>query len=160
MNNEVSGLDVKSKKLTSEQQEFIVRKIAGFYRLREIVDRFRDEFPKCELNPQELYNKIRYMAQDKKSNRWKKKIDVYREELRQRPINCFAIGNSFDRIRILQRLIDFAAEPNLRRIIWYPLRRDPNGTMHYDKIEVWEPDYRAVIGSMRLLHEEMGKEGR
>ena len=158
MEDTVTELDVKSKKITVEQQEFIVRKIAGFYRFREIVDRFRDEFPRCELNPQVLYNKIRYMAQDKKTNKWQKKIEVYREELRQRPINSFAIGNQFDRIRILQRLIDFAAEPNLRRIIWYPLRRDPNGTMHYDKVEVWEPNFQAVFTAMRLVHEEIRKE--
>ncbi len=150
-------LDERTGRLTEDQQEFVLRKLAAFYRLRDIVERFRGQFADCKLTDHELYNKIRYMAQDRKTNKWQKKIEEYREELRKQPINSFAIGNQFDRIRILQKLIDFAAEPNLRRIIWYPLRRDPNGTMHYDKVEVWEPNYRAVIGAMRLLHEEMGK---
>ena len=49
MNSEVTGLDVKSKKLTSEQREFVLRKIAGFYRLREIVEKFRAEFRDCVM---------------------------------------------------------------------------------------------------------------
>jgi hypothetical protein len=154
---EVTESDEGIRRLTEEQQEYVLRKIAAFYRMRDIVDSFRGEFPECKLTEHELYNRIRYMAQDRKANKWQKRIEEYREELRNRPMNSFAIGNRFDRVRILQKLIDFAADPHLRRIIWYPLRRDPNGTLHYDKMEVWEPDYRAVFGAMRLLHEEMGK---
>ncbi len=159
MNCVEAGLVVRTEKLTEKQQEFVLRKVAAFYRLREIADRFRAEFPDCGLNDQELYNKIRYMAQDKKTDKWQKKIEEYREELRKRPINSYAIGNQFDRIRILQRLIDIVAEANIRRVIWYPIRRDPNGTMHYGREEVWEPNYQAVIAAIRLVHEEM-KKGR
>ena len=159
MNGVGTELDEKTGRLTEEQQEFVLRKVAAFYRLREIADRFRAEFPDCGLNDQELYNKIRYMAQNNKTDKWRKKIEEYREEFRNRPINSYAIGNSFDRVRILQRLIDIAAEANIRRVIWYPIRRDPNGTIHYGREEVWEPNYQAVIAAIRLVHEEM-KEGK
>ena len=158
MNTEQTSSSEGPARLTGEQQEFVLRKIAAFYQLREIADSFRAEFSDSGLSAQEVYNRIRYLAKERKTDKWRKKIEEYREELRRQPIESFAIGNWFDRMRILQRLIDTAADPNLRRILWYPIRKDPDGTLHYGREEVWEPNYHAALRGMMLDHREMKKD--
>ena len=151
-------------RLTEEQQDFILRKIAAFLPIREIVEKFRNGFPvrsrasdrpDSALSDQQLYNKIRYIANDKKTDKWRTKIGEYREQLRKRPINSYAIGNQFDRIRILQKLIDIAIQPNLHRVLWYPVTKDPDGTVHYAKEEIWEPNYHAAMRGILLVHREL-----
>ncbi len=144
-----------SAKFTKEQIEFILRKIASFHQLREIMHKFTAEYPDSGLTRQQLYGKIRYIAKDKRAAKWRKKVDKYREELRQQPLSDFAIANSFDRIRILQKLIDIAREPNLRRILWYPERKDRDGTLHYGREEIWEPNYHAALRAITLVCREL-----
>ncbi len=146
-------------RLSEEQQDFILRKIAAFLPLSETAEKFRNEFPGSALTDQQLYNKIRYIGNDKKTDKWRTKIGEYREQLRKRPINSYAIGNQFDRIRILQRLIDIAIQPNLRRVLWYPVTKDPDGTVHYAKEEIWEPNYHAAMRGILLVHRELQMAG-
>ncbi len=142
-------------KMTEDQQRFILKKIAAFLRLKEIAEKFRVEFQDSGLTDQQLYDRIRYMATDKRAGNWRKRIDEYREELRKKPLSRFAIANSFDRIRILQELIDIARQPNLHRVIWYPVTKDPDGTIHYAKEEIWEPNYHAAMRGILLVHREL-----
>ena len=142
-------------KLTNEQKDFICRKIAAFMRIRDIIDVFQSEFTESKLNQQELYNKIHHIGTTKRTDKWRKKIEAYRLELRKKPLNRFAVANTFERLRILQRLIDIAIEPNIRRVLWYPVTKDPDGTIHYAKEEIWEPNYHAALRAITLVHREL-----
>ena len=68
-------------------------------------------------------------------------------------------ANKFERMRILQRLIDYAVEPRISHIFWYPIRKEPNGTLHYGKCEIIEPHYHAALRALRLVIHELQSNG-
>ena len=157
-NTETSSSQL-TEKLTNEQKDFICRKIAAFMRIGDIIDVFQSEFTESKLTQQELYNKIRHIGTTKRTEKWRKKIEAYRLELRKKPLSRFAVANTFERLRILQRLIDIAIEPNIRRVLWYPVTKDPDGTIHYAKEEIWEPNYHAALRALYLVNRELEKNG-
>ena len=80
----------------------------------------------------------------------------FREEFGKRYPNVLVIYASKAYANAaLERIFDEAMTPKLRRIVWFPVSKAPDGSVTYGQKEVYGPDLRAAIAALRAVPREI-----
>ena len=149
----------RPKRFTPTQIDFILKRIACFYTIRQIFEEFDDEFFLSGHDSSRIYNKVRYLSRNQRKCKWAAKIEEYREGFRTRPVRNYPLANRFERLRILQSLVDEACLVRIRRVVWYPIFKNPNGSVTYHRSEIAEPNFQAAYRGIRMFIDELKAAG-
>jgi hypothetical protein len=55
----------------------------------------------------------------------------------------------------LERIFNEAMAPKLRRIVWFPVSKSPDGSVTYGQKEVYGPDLSAAIAALHAIPREL-----
>ena len=127
---------MSDKTLNNTQKHFICKKLAKFNPHRKIAQDMLKEFPKLQLNEEQLLVRVKYYAFHKKAAKWRDRIEIYRFILNYKLDERFALTNRFERLRQLEKILSEAMTPRLQRIVSWEdgVDKDGKSITHKKKI--------------------------
>jgi len=143
-------------RLKFKHKDFICKQLAIFKPHRQIAEELLTEFSEIPLSLDQLVSRVQYYSTcRRRTERWFNRTRHYRRMLEYDAPNRFRLVNKHQRLIELERIFDEAMTPKLRRIVWFPVSKSPDGSVTYGQKEVYGPDLRAAIAALRAIPREI-----
>jgi hypothetical protein len=142
--------------LKFKHKDFICKQLALFKPHRQIAEELLCQFPEILLSLDQLLSRVQYYSTCRwRTERWFNRTRQYRRMLEYDAPNRFRLVNKHQRLMELERIFDEAMTPKLRRIVWFPVSKSPDGSITYGQKEVYGPDLSAAIAVLHAIPREL-----
>jgi hypothetical protein len=143
-------------RLKFKHKDFICKQLALFKPHRQIAEELFAEFPEIPLSLDHLVSRVQYYSTcRRRTERWYNRTRQYRRMLEYDAPNRFRLVNKHQRLIELERIFNEAMTPKLRRIVWFPVSKSPDGSITYGQKEVYGPDLSAAIAVLHAIPREL-----
>ncbi len=148
--------ETKGYRLKFKHKDFICKQLALFKPHRQVAEELLLQFPEILLSLDELLSRVQYYSTcRRRTERWYNRTRQYRRMLEYDAPNRFRLVNKHQRLMELERIFNEAMTPKLRRIVWFPVSKSPDGFVTYGQKEVYGPDLRAAIAALHAIPREL-----
>jgi len=146
----------KKYRLKFKHKDFICKQLALFKPHRQVAEELLSQFPEILLSLDQLVSRVQYYSTcRRRTERWYNRTRQYRRMLEYDAPNRFRLVNKHQRLMELERIFNEAMTPKLRRIVWFPVSKSPDGSVTYGQKEVYGPDLRAAIAALHAIPREL-----
>jgi hypothetical protein len=143
-------------RLKFKHKDFICKQLALFKSHRQAAEELLQQFPEIPLSLDEVVSRVQYYSSSRRrTESWVNRIRQYRSMLECDFPNRYRLVNKHQRMLELERIFNEAMTPKLRRIVWFPLSKAPDGSITYGQKEVYGPDLRAAIAVLHTIPREL-----
>jgi len=142
-------------RLKFKHKDFICKQLALFKTHRQAAQELLKEFPEIPLSLDDAFIRVKYYACDNRNTKWRNRIHQYRCMLEHDFPHRYRFANKHQRIMELERILNDAMTPKLRRVIWFPVSKNRKGEITYGHKEVYERDFHTAITVLTTIPKEL-----